>query len=48
MQFQAAELERLIQEGAIASPLLTADESVSIMHTMDAIRAAIGLEYPGE
>jgi predicted dehydrogenase len=48
MQFQAAELERLIQEGATASPLITADESVSIMHTMDGIRAAIGLEYPGE
>ncbi len=48
MQFQAAEVERLIHEGVAGSPLMMPEESVAIMGTMDAIRAAIGLEYPGE
>jgi predicted dehydrogenase len=48
MQYQAAELERLLSAGETRSPLLTPDESVSIMSVMDDIRAAIGLGYPGE
>jgi predicted dehydrogenase len=48
MQFQAAEVERLLREGKTASPLLTPDESVTIMATLDEVRAAIGLRYPGE
>jgi predicted dehydrogenase len=48
MQYQAAELERLIAAGRTASPLITPEESVGIMHTMDTIRATIGLRYPDE
>ena len=48
MQFQAFEAERLIRAGEISSPLLSPEESVSIMETMDEIRRQIGLVYPGE
>lgn len=48
MQFQAAEAERLVAAGLTTSPLLTITESVQIMETLDAIRAQIGLVYPGE
>jgi predicted dehydrogenase len=48
MQFQAAELERLVREGLPGSPLITPAESVAIMGTMDAVRETIGLRYPGE
>lgn len=45
MQYQAAEVERVIRNGASGSSLIPPDESVSVMRTMDAVRAAIG-EYP--
>ena len=48
MQFQADEAERLIRAGELASPILSPEESVSIMATMDEIRRQIGLVYPGE
>jgi predicted dehydrogenase len=49
MQFQAAEMERLVAAGETAgSPLLPPEESVGIMRTMDEIRAQIGLRYPDE
>ena len=48
MQFQAAEAERLINEGRIASDILPPHETVAIMATIDAIREQIGLRYPGE
>jgi predicted dehydrogenase len=48
MQYQAAEVERLLGEGKTASPLLTPEESVRIMATMDRIRSTIGLRYPDE
>jgi predicted dehydrogenase len=48
MQFQAAEVERVIRDGNQRSPLITPEESVTIMRTMDAIRAKIGLRYPTE
>ncbi|ADB31089.1 oxidoreductase domain protein [Kribbella flavida DSM 17836] len=49
MQFQAAELERLVTAGDTAgSPLLRPEESVGIMRTMDEIRSQIGLRYPDE
>ncbi|MFU8945520.1 Gfo/Idh/MocA family protein [Mycetocola zhadangensis] len=48
MQFQAAELERLVADGAVESPLLPHAEMVSIMGTMDDVRRKIGLVYPGE
>jgi predicted dehydrogenase len=48
MQFQAAEAERLIAAGQLASETLPPSESVSIMATMDQIRQKIGLRYPTE
>jgi predicted dehydrogenase len=48
MQYQAAEVERLLDAGETASPLMTPDDSVAVMTTMDEIRAAIGVRYPGE
>jgi hypothetical protein len=48
MQYQAAEVERLLLSGETASPLMTPEDSVAVMATMDAVRAAIGVHYPGE
>jgi predicted dehydrogenase len=48
MQYQAAELERLVAAGDIAGTILSPAESVAIMACMDEIRAQIGLRYPTE
>ncbi len=45
---QAAELERMINNGEIESPLLTHKMSIEIMQTLDEIRKQIGLKYPFE
>lgn len=47
MQFQAFEMERLVRTGE-ASVIMSPDETVAIMKTLDAVRAEIGLVYPGE
>ena len=48
MHFQAEAVERLVAEGNLHGDLLTIDDSVAIMGTLDAIREEIGLRYPGE
>lgn len=48
MQFQAAELERLVEGGLTAGTVLPPAETVAIMGTLDAIRNQIGLEYPAD
>jgi predicted dehydrogenase len=49
MHFQAAALERLVAEGRLdGGDVLSTEETVSIMGTLDRIRAEIGLRYPGE
>ncbi|MDQ2661699.1 MAG: Gfo/Idh/MocA family oxidoreductase [Actinomycetota bacterium] len=48
MHFQAEAVERFIAEGNLRGDVLTIDESVAIMGTLDAIREEIGLRYPGE
>jgi hypothetical protein len=48
MQYQAAEAERLIQSGRLASEILPSSDTVGIMRTLDAIRAQIGLRYPSD
>jgi predicted dehydrogenase len=48
MQFQAAELERLVAEGKVAGEILSPTESVAIMACLDTIRQQIGLKYPTE
>jgi predicted dehydrogenase len=48
MQYQAAEVERLINAKKLVSEILPLAETVAIMRTLDAIRAQIKLRYPGE
>jgi predicted dehydrogenase len=45
---EAAEVMRRLEAGQTESDIMPLDETVSIMRTMDDIRAAWGLEYPGE
>ncbi len=46
--YEAAEVVRRLRAGALESPAMPLDESLAIMRTLDAIRAAWGLKYPGE
>ncbi|MEV7603914.1 Gfo/Idh/MocA family oxidoreductase [Paenarthrobacter sp. NPDC089322] len=48
MQFQAAELERLIRSGETAGTILPPDGSVAVMAAMDEIRRQIGLSYDAD
>jgi predicted dehydrogenase len=48
MQFEARELERLIQAGATTSPIMPLWQSVEIMETLDQIRARIGVVYAAD
>ena len=48
MQFQAAELERLIQAGQRQSPILSNQDTHGIVELLDAIRAQLGVTYPSE
>ena len=48
MQFQADELERLVDAGLLAGTIMPPEQSVAIMRTMDEVRRQIGLKYPTE
>ncbi len=48
MQYQAAELERLVAAGQTAGTILSPAESIAIMACLDEIRRQIGLTYPTE
>ncbi|MCD4851565.1 Gfo/Idh/MocA family oxidoreductase [Arthrobacter sp. AK01] len=48
MQFQAAELERLVRDGSTAGTILPPAETVAIMAAMDEIRKQIGLSYEAD
>ncbi|HSR32095.1 MAG TPA: Gfo/Idh/MocA family oxidoreductase [Anaerolineae bacterium] len=47
-QFEAAEVMACLRAGKLESDLMPLDETLSIIKTMDAIRAQWGLRYPGE
>jgi predicted dehydrogenase len=47
-QLEAAEVMRCMRAGEKESPLMTLDESLAIMRTLDRIRAKWGLSYPME
>lgn len=47
MQFQAMELERLVEAGETESSILPLDETVGIMAVLDEVRAQAGLSFPG-
>jgi predicted dehydrogenase len=44
-QFEAAEAHRCLRAGLTESPLVPLDESLSVMSTLDRVRAEIGLTY---
>lgn len=46
--YQAAHFAALVAEGRRESPLLPLDETIAVMETMDAMRAQVGVEFPGE
>lgn len=48
MQYQAAEMERLIRAGLTAGTVLPPGESVAVMAAMDEIRRQIGLTYDAD
>jgi predicted dehydrogenase len=48
MQFQAAELERIVASGRLEDDILPPSQSVAIMESLDTIRSQIGLRYPSE
>ena len=48
MQFQAIAAEECVASGEVAGKLMTLEDSVAIMGTLDEIRRQIGVRYPGE
>jgi predicted dehydrogenase len=46
--YEAAEVMRCLDEGMTESDVMPLDETLSVMRTMDDIRAAWGLRYPSE
>lgn len=47
-QYQAAEVARRIAAGETESPVITLDNTLEVMRTMDEIRRQVGVVYPGE
>lgn len=45
MQFQAAEMERLVREGLTESPRMPLDHSLEVMRILDEVRAQVGLDF---
>ncbi len=45
-QFEAAEVMRCLREGKTESPMMPLNETLSIMRTLDAVRAQWGLHHP--
>lgn len=48
MAYEIAEAARRIAAGELESPLMSWEDTLSVMATMDAVRAALGVVYPGE
>jgi predicted dehydrogenase len=48
LSHEAAEVQRCLRAGETESPLMPLDESLALAGTLDAVRAQIGLTYPGE
>ncbi len=48
LRHQAVEVARCLREGLTESPLMPLDETVSIMQTMDEVRAQAGIVLPGD
>jgi len=48
LRFEIEEVHRCLVEGRTESPVITLDESIALATTLDAIRAELGVVYPGE
>jgi hypothetical protein len=48
LRFEIEEVHRCLSEGLLASPTMPLDESLDLAATLDAIRAQLGVVYPGE
>jgi hypothetical protein len=48
LRFEIEEVHRCLADGLTESPVVTLDESLALATTLDAIRAEIGVVYPGE
>jgi len=46
--YEAEETMRCLREGAVESPIMSHDDTLLIMHTLDSIRKQWGLVYPTE
>jgi len=46
--YEAAEVMRCLRAGRLESEVMPLDETVQLMESLDAVRAQIGLKYPGE
>lgn len=47
-EYQALEIERMLRDGDVESPLLPHAESIALIELMDEIRRRIGVQYPFE
>ncbi len=47
-EYQALELERMLRDGDVESPLLPHAESIGLLELMDELRRRIGVQYPFE
>lgn len=48
MAYEIAEAARRIRAGELESPLMSWEDTLSVMGTMDAVRSELGVVYPGE
>jgi hypothetical protein len=48
MAYEIAEAARRISAGDLESPVMSWADTLSVMETMDAVRAELGVVYPGE
>jgi predicted dehydrogenase len=48
LRHQVAEVHRCVRAGELESPVIPHAETLRLAHTMDRIRAQIGVRYPGE
>jgi len=48
LRFEIEEVHRCLAEGLLESPIMPLDETLDLAATLDAIRAQVGVVYPGE
>jgi predicted dehydrogenase len=48
LRYQVAEVHRCVRAGELESPVIRHAETLRLTHTMDRIRAQLGVRYPGE